>query len=103
MTAPTFTPGSIAVQKRDNPLGLAAMIMGIVAMVCAVLPFVSFLAWFPGLIAIGLGIPGVIIADRKRVAAIVGIILGTLALAVGAIFSVGSIAVLVEWINNTSA
>ena len=103
MTAPSFTPSSTAAAKRENPIGLAALIVGIVGLVCAVLPLMSFLAWFPGLIAIGLGITGVVLADRKRVAAIMGIILGTLALAVGSIFSVGSIAVLVDWINNNTA
>lgn len=85
--APTQTPN----QPTDNGLGLAALITGIVAFVCAFIPFLSFLAWIPALAAIGLGIAGLVVKNKKRVTALIGLILGALALLIGIVVSVVSL------------
>jgi hypothetical protein len=92
-TAPAPTPASPApAPAAKNGLGLAALIVGIVAMLFAIIPFLSFIAWLPALTAIGLGIAGVVKKGRKRGQALTGLILGVVAIIVGIIVSVASVA-----------
>ncbi len=86
--APTQTPGS----PTSNGMGLAALITGIVALVLAVIPFLSFIAWIPALVAIGLGIAGLVVKNKKRLTALLGLILGCLAILVGIVVSVIAVA-----------
>ncbi len=87
--APGFPPpqGS-GTGKGSNGVGLAALLVGIVALVLAFLPFASFIAWLPALIAVGLGITGLVLKNRKRGTALTGLILGGLALIVAIVVSV---------------
>ena len=62
------------------------------AFVLAVIPFVSFVAWLPALAAIVLGIIGLIVKNRKRLFAALGLGIGVLAIIVGIGVSVASIA-----------
>ena len=73
--APAPAPGG---PKQSNGLGLAALIVGIVAFLFAVIPVLSFVAWLPALVAIGLGIAGLVVKNKKRVTALIGLILGVL-------------------------
>lgn len=78
--------------KAKNGLGLAALIVGIVAFIFAVIPFLSFVAWVPALVAIGLGIAGLVVKNKKRVSAVAGLALGALAIIVGIVVSIASVA-----------
>ncbi|MBN9209373.1 MAG: hypothetical protein J0H96_12005 [Microbacterium ginsengisoli] len=76
--------------KATNGLGLAALIVAIVAFLFAVVPVLSFIAWLPALVAIGLAIPALIIKGRKRGTAIAGLIVAIVAWIVAIIVSVVS-------------
>lgn len=79
-TAPAVPPTS---SKRSNPLGLTALIVGIVAIVGCAIPFVNFASIFLGLVAVVLGVIGLVQKNRTRGLAIAGTILGAIALIVG--------------------
>lgn len=81
-------PGS----KPKSGLTLAALIVGIVAIVCAVIPGLSFIAFLPAIAAFGLGIAGLITKAPGRGKALTGVILGPVALLVAIIVSIGVIA-----------
>lgn len=70
-------------EKRSNGLGLASLIVGIVAIVGSAIPFVNFVSIFLGAIALVLGIIGLVLKGRRRGLAIAGTILGLLALIIG--------------------
>ena len=70
--------------------GLIAMVVGIVAVVFAVIPGVSYASGIPALVAVGFGIAG-FLRGRPRGFALAGIILGGAALAVGTAFTIGHI------------
>jgi len=69
--------------KRSNPLGLTALIVGIVAIVGCAIPIVNFVSIFLGFVALVLGIIGLVQKNRARGMAIAGSILGLLALIIG--------------------
>jgi hypothetical protein len=90
---PAYQPAPApAGPQQSNGLGLAALIVGAVAFLFAIIPFLSFLAWLPALVAIGLGIAGLVVKNKKRAMALIGLILGVLALIVGTIVSIVSLA-----------
>ena len=102
MTTPHLSPVPDAPPKRDNPFGLAALILGVLAVAFAVFPFFTFLAPLPGLAAVALGITGLVSANRTRVTAIFGVGLGVLGIVLGVIYSIGTIAVLADFFSGTS-
>lgn len=69
--------------KRSNPLGLTALIVGIVAIVGCAIPIVNFVSIFLGFVALVLGIIGLVQKNRPRGLAIAGSILGVISLVVG--------------------
>jgi len=80
------------VAKPRSPLALWAMIAGIVAIVSAVIPGLSFVAWIPAIAAIVLGVVALIKKTPRRGQALTGVILGPIAWLVAIIVSVGAIA-----------
>ena len=66
--------------KRSNGPGLAALIIGIAAMVTALTPFVNFFAFLIGPAGIIVGIIGLALADRPRRMAAWGTILSAVSL-----------------------
>jgi hypothetical protein len=74
--------------RRFNGVGLAALIVGAVALLLAFLPFGSFAAFLPALAAIVLGIVGLALRNRRRGMAVAGLILGGVALVVAIVLSV---------------
>jgi hypothetical protein len=82
-TPPPATPKS--------GLTLAALIVGIVAIVCAIIPGLSFIAFLPALTALGLGIAGLVSKAPGRGKALTGVILGPIALVVAISVSLGVI------------
>lgn len=87
-----LTPPPPAGSKPKSGLTLAALIVGIVAIVCAVIPGLSFIAFLPALTALGLGIAGLVSKAPGRGKAVTGVILGPIALLVAIIVSIGVIA-----------
>ncbi|MCC8908294.1 MmpS family transport accessory protein [Curtobacterium sp. GD1] len=79
---PAYVPQPHA-PKRSNPLGLTALIVGIVAIVGCAIPIVNFVSIFLGAVALILGIIGLVQKNRPRGLAIAGSILGVIALLVG--------------------
>lgn len=69
-------------EKRSNGLGVASLVVGIVAAVFSVIPVVGMAAFFLGPVAILLGIIAFFLKNRKRGMAITGVILGVVSLVV---------------------
>ncbi|NQX12278.1 DUF308 domain-containing protein [Microbacteriaceae bacterium VKM Ac-2855] len=103
MTTPLDTPPVATGAKQKNGLGLAALIVGIVAFVFGIIPLLSFLAWLPALVAIGLGIAGLVVKNKKRLTAWIGLALGVLAIIVGIIVSVASVAAVATGVGEAIA
>ena len=92
-TTPSPAPATPPVEaKRSNGAGLSALIVGIVAFVFAIIPFLSFIAWLPALAAIILGIVGLVLKHRKRGFALAGLIIGVVAWIVAILVSIAGIA-----------
>ncbi|MDQ1530671.1 MAG: hypothetical protein QOE37_776 [Microbacteriaceae bacterium] len=81
--------------RRGNPFGLTALILGIVALVLAAIPFTAFVAGLPALAAIVFGIVGLVVRDRRRGTSIAGLIIGVVALITAIVVSAIVIAGLV--------
>lgn len=75
-----------------SALGLWAMIAGIVALVSALAPGLSFVAWMPAIAAIVLGVIALARKTSRRGQALTGVILGPIAWIVAIAVSVGAIA-----------
>jgi hypothetical protein len=84
----TEPPAGTEPPRRFNGVGLAALIVGAVALLLAFLPFASFAAFLPALAAIVLGIVGLALANRARGTAVAGLVLGGVALVVAIVLSV---------------
>jgi hypothetical protein len=68
--------------KRKNGLGVAALVVGIVAAAFSIIPVVGMVAFFLGPVAIILGLIAVFLKNRKKGTAIAGLILGVVSLVV---------------------
>jgi hypothetical protein len=76
-----------AVPNRSNGVGVAALVIGILAVVLAIVPFLGVVAFLLGPAAIVLGIIGVLLKFRTRGTAIAGLILGVLAVIIASIIT----------------
>jgi hypothetical protein len=74
--------------KRTNGFGIAALILGILATIGAIIPILNYGAWFLGLIGLVLGIVGLVAKDRARGTAITGTILSALGIILSIILSI---------------
>jgi hypothetical protein len=68
--------------KRKNGLGVASLVVGIVAAVFSIIPLVGMVAFFLGPVAIILGLIAFFLKNRKKGTAIAGVILGVISLIV---------------------
>ena len=79
-------------RPRRNGMGTAALVIGVVALVLAVLILFAPLGAFLGLVALVLGIVGLVRANRgqadNRGQAVAGLVTGALALVIGLLFTV---------------
>lgn len=75
-------------RRRFNGVGLAALVVGAIALVLAFLPLASFAAFLPALAAIVLGVVGLVLQGRSRATAVAGLVLGGLALIIAIVLSV---------------
>lgn len=78
--------------SRRGGLSKAALIVGIIAVVCAVIPGVSFVAFIPALIAVVLGIGTLVRKAPTRGRGIAGILLGVVSFVVAIVVSIALIA-----------
>lgn len=102
---PNETYGPPVQQKSGNGFGVAALVLGIIAIVLAFIPVVGIVAFVLGPIAIILGIVGVTKKYRPKGTSIAGIILGAIGLIVAIIMTaiVGSfVNAIDEEVNNGS-
>ena len=86
-TIPASVPPA-APPARSSGLSIAALAVGIAAFVSAVIPGLSFVAFIPALVAIGLGIAALVSRAGARGAAVAGLVLGPVSLIVAIIVSV---------------
>jgi hypothetical protein len=99
MPTPIPSPEGWVAPPAPNPpkpgggLALAALIVGIGAIVCAVIPGLSFVAFIPALTAAGLGIAALARKLPGHGKAIAAVILGPVALLIAIIVSIATIAV----------
>lgn len=100
---PTVPAAASAPVKQKNPVGLAALIVGIAALVVAIIPVLSFIAWLPAIAAIVLGIIGLVLKNRVRLTSWLGLALGVVAWAVAIIVSVASLAGVAGAISDSVA
>lgn len=78
--------------KQKHTKALLALIFGIVALVCAFIPGLSFIAFIPAIASVVLGIAALVSLNKAgRGQAVSGVILGPIALLVAIIVSIGSI------------
>lgn len=96
--APAEAADTVAAAAASAPpaprsaLTLWAMSAGIVAIVSAVIPGLSFVAWIPAIAAIMLGVIALVRKTSRRGQALTGVILGPIAWIVAIAVSVGAIA-----------
>ncbi|MGN7198553.1 DUF4190 domain-containing protein [Arthrobacter sp. SAFR-044] len=76
-------------EKRQNGLGVAALVVGIVAAVFSMIPLVGMISFFLGPVAIILGIIALFLKNRKKGMAITGVILGVVSLIVAGAVTAG--------------
>lgn len=75
--------------KRKNGLGVAALVVGIVAAAFSIIPLVGMVAFFLGPVAILLGIIAFFLKNRKKGMAITGFILGVVSMIVAGMVTAG--------------
>lgn len=80
-----YTVAKSTPPKRGNGPGLAALIIGILAVVIAVIPFVNFFAFLLGPIGLIVGIVGLALAGRPRRMAAWGTILSAVSIALACV------------------
>ena len=78
------TAAPVAPVRTGNGLGIAALVLGIVAIGVAFIPIAGvFLTWVPALVGIGLGIATLVIKSAQKVLGIIGLALSVIAIPVG--------------------
>lgn len=101
MSAPVPAPASSPAPSRFNVVGLIALILGVIALLFAVVPVINFLTFIPAVAAIVLAIIGLVVKGKSRGLAIAGIILGALAWIVSIILFFVYAAMFVSQSNQT--
>src|SRR3954468_7475587 len=74
--------------RSGNGLGVAALIIGIVAFVGALIPFLNYGAWFLGLVGLVLGIIGLVQKNKRKGTAIAGTIISAVSILLSVILAI---------------
>ena len=82
---PPYGGGQVPPQKTGNGFGVAALVLGIIAIVLAFIPVIGVVAFVLGGLALILGIVGVTRKGRPRGMSIAGLVLGLVSLIVAGI------------------
>lgn len=80
--------GPKSTPKRTNGLGVAALVLGLVALVFAWIPIANYFGMFIGLVGLVLGIVGLLIKNRSKGLTIAGAAISALALILAIIMAV---------------
>jgi hypothetical protein len=96
-SGPSSTPPS---RKTGNGLGLASLIIGIVALVGAVIPLVNYVSGFVAFVGLVLGVIALFLKNRTRGTAIAGSVLNLVALILSIVLAVVYTAGLVTGITS---
>ncbi|WP_166866028.1 MULTISPECIES: hypothetical protein [unclassified Salinibacterium] len=92
-TTPAAAPAPEAVlaapTKTTNGWGIGGLVLGIVSMLLAFIPFFGFVALVPAPFGIISSIVGLVVKNKKRGLAITGLILSILAIIIGLVMSLG--------------
>lgn len=83
-----ISPPPPTVEKRGNGLGVAALVIGIVALLGAFIPFANYGTGFLAFVGLVLGIIGLVLKGRKRKIAIAGTILSGAALILSIVMAI---------------
>lgn len=94
------SPEAALSPKPRSALALWAMIAGIVAMVSAIIPGLSFVAWIPAIAAIALGVIALMKKTPRRGQVLTGVVLGPIAWLMAIVVSVGLIAGIGNSVND---
>ncbi|WP_251439052.1 MmpS family transport accessory protein [Microbacterium sp. USTB-Y] len=75
-------------QKTGSGLGIAALILGIVALVGAVIPFLNYVAWVVGVVGLILGIIALVQKNRRKGVAVAGTIVSGVAIILSIVLAI---------------
>jgi hypothetical protein len=90
----------VLVEKRGNGLGLAALIVGVIALVGAFIPVVNLVTGFIAFVGLVLGVVALFLKGRSRKLAVAGAIVSLVALILSIVLSITYAAGLVAAIDN---
>jgi len=91
--------------EKGNGLGIASLVMGIIAIIGSWVPLLNIISVYFGFIALGIGVAGLIIGivkKRSKVLAIAGLILGIIAVIVSSAISVATLNTINEIVGSDS-
>ncbi|MDO9396469.1 MAG: hypothetical protein Q7T71_07990 [Herbiconiux sp.] len=74
--------------RKRNPLGVAALVIGIVSFVAALIPIVNYLAVLLAFVGVVLGVIALVLAGRRKAAAVAGTIVSFVALAASVVLAI---------------
>lgn len=97
--APQYYPGTPAPQKPSNGLGVAALVLGIVAILFSFIPIINFVAYIAGILAVIFGIIALVKKAPKGMP-VTGLILGIVAIALASIINAITAAAVVSVSNS---
>ncbi|MDA3806098.1 MULTISPECIES: MmpS family transport accessory protein [unclassified Clavibacter] len=86
--APPPASAPEAPRTNGNGLGLAALIVGIVALVGSVIPFLNYVTGFVAFVGLVLGVIALFLKNRRKGAAIAGTIISVVALILSVVLAV---------------
>ncbi|MGO4534396.1 MmpS family transport accessory protein [Leifsonia sp. 2MCAF36] len=86
--------------QTGNGLGVAALILGILALIGAFIPFLNYGAWFLGLIGLILGIIGLLQKNKKKGVALTGTILSGVAIILSIVLAIVYTAAFASAVNT---
>lgn len=75
-------------QKMGSGLGIAALILGIFALVGAVIPFLNYVAWVIGVVGLILGIIALVQKNRRKGVAVAGTIISAVAIVLSIVLAI---------------
>ncbi|WP_348788416.1 MmpS family transport accessory protein [Leifsonia sp. NPDC080035] len=99
--APEQQYAAPAPAKSGNGLGIAALILGILALIGAFIPFLNYGAWFLGLIGLVLGIVGLVQKNKAKGLALTGTILSGVAIILSIVLSIAYTAMFAAAVDSS--
>ncbi|WP_349863757.1 MmpS family transport accessory protein [Leifsonia sp. WHRI 6310E] len=99
--APDQQYAAPAPEKSGSGLGIAALILGILALIGAFIPFLNYGAWVLGLIGLILGIVALVQKNKKKGTALTGTILSGVAIVLSIILSIVYTAAFASAVNDS--